>query len=97
MYVDARYAAVRLAEPQDLATFSVVADDLQTLMERAGQFGYLTDGSAFVRCDWLRASGPETSEWAAALEKMLAFAASSGWLHEGHVQAHIVWPGPETD
>ncbi|MFF1691017.1 hypothetical protein [Streptomyces sp. NPDC058254] len=97
MYVDVRYADVRLAEPHDLTRFSVVTDDLETLTERAGQFGHLAEGSAFVRCDWIRAAGPGTSEWAAALEKMLAFAASSGWLHEGHIQAHIVRPGPRTD
>ncbi|MFF1398739.1 hypothetical protein ACFVZD_33630 [Streptomyces sp. NPDC058287] len=90
MYVDARHADVRLAEPHDLTRFSVVTDDPQTLTERAAQFGRLADGSAFVRCDWIRASGPGTSEWTAAFEEMLAFAASSGWLHEGHIQAHIV-------
>ncbi|SEB57253.1 hypothetical protein [Streptomyces melanosporofaciens] len=59
MYIDARDADVRLAEPYDLTRFSVVADDLQTLTERAEQFGYVADGSAFVRGDWIRASGPE--------------------------------------
>ncbi|AQW49540.1 hypothetical protein ACIQPP_47110 [Streptomyces violaceusniger] len=95
MYIDARDADVRLAEPYDLTRFSVVADDLQTLTERAEQFGYVADGSAFVRGDWIRASGPRTREWAAALEEMLAVAESSGWLNDGHVQAHIVRPGPD--
>ncbi|MFF2846111.1 hypothetical protein ACFVT5_07250 [Streptomyces sp. NPDC058001] len=94
MYVDARHDHVRLAETDDLTRFSVVADDLGTLTERAGQFGRLADGVAFVRCDWIRDSGPGTPEWSAALDAMFAFAESSGWLTDGHVQAHIVGPEP---
>ncbi|MFH8572962.1 hypothetical protein [Streptomyces sp. NPDC017993] len=93
MYVDARGSDVRLAEPDDLTHFRVLAVDLGTLAERAGQFGYLADGVAFVRSDWIRASGPRTSEWSAGLDAMLAFAESSGWVANGHVQARIVQSG----
>ncbi|MFD6280421.1 hypothetical protein ACFWFI_33395 [Streptomyces sp. NPDC060209] len=95
MYVDARNSDVRLAGCDDLTRFSVLADDLEALAERAGQFGYLAEGVAFVRSDWIRDSGPRTRAWPAALDAMLAFAESSGWLAEGHVQAHIVLPGAE--
>ncbi|MFJ6569545.1 hypothetical protein ACIQNU_19175 [Streptomyces sp. NPDC091292] len=94
MYVDARHPVVLLAETDDLTRFSVVADSHEALAERAGQFGRLADGVAFVRCDWIRGSGPGTPEWPTALEAMFAFAESSGWLTDGHVQAHIVGPDP---
>jgi len=93
VYVDTRDSEVRLADADDLTRFSVVTDDLEELAERVGQFGYLDDGAAFVRSDWIRDSGPRTSEWSSALDKMLAVAESSGWLTDGHVQAHIVQPG----
>jgi hypothetical protein len=95
VFVDARDSDVRLAETDDLTRFSVVADDLEALAERAGQFGYLADGAAFVRSDWIRDSGPQTSGWSAALDKMLTLAESSGWLTDGHVQAHIDQPSPD--
>ena len=95
MYVDTRDSEVRLADADDLTRFSVVTDDLEELAERVGQFGYLDDGAAFVRSDWIRDSGPQTSGWSAALDKMLTLAESSGWLTEGHVQAHIDQPSPD--
>jgi len=46
---------------------------------------------AWVQTAWLKANGrPDDPAWLAGLEKMLAYAKTSGWFDEsGAVRAHI--------
>jgi hypothetical protein len=51
--------------------------------------GYLEGHAAFVRSSWLRDHGEPSAQWRAKLDGMLAYAATRGWLRDGHVQAHV--------
>lgn len=70
--------AVALREPDDLSSFAVRV--------RAGEH-------SFVAVEELRALAGERAEdpeWAAAFERMLAYAESKGWRGEdGSVRAHV--------
>ena len=53
------------------------------------------EGDAHLWIDraWLVANGrPTDSQWREKLEKMIAFAASQGWVDgDGAIRAHLVW------
>ena len=90
MKVVLRGGTVLLEETDDFGSFAVRADpdvDADAALRCAGA-GYV-DGDARIAVGWLRAAGPGTQEWRQSLDGMLAYAASKGWLHGDHVQAHV--------
>lgn len=86
MKVVVRGGTVQLEEPDDFGSLAVRADADAVL--RRVEAGYV-DGDARISVGWLRAAGPGTQEWRQSLDGMLAYAASKGWLHGDHVQAHV--------
>jgi hypothetical protein len=91
MYVAKGNAGVELREPEDCGRFSVSTDAADGLA--AAGAGYVADGAGFVRVDWLRdqAAGRVGDDWPDRFEKMLAFAATRGWLTAdgSHVRGHL--------
>lgn len=79
-----------LAEGEDCGRFSVqhLGGDLATALESIG--GRLSDdgGDALVPVAWVRASSSAPSS---ALDGMLAYAESKGWLDDGGalIRAHV--------
>ena len=91
---------VSLEEPDDFKAFKVVAPDRDRLAETVASFGRPADEDeehVFVRVEALKALAGdrgEDPEWAASLERMLAYASEHGWLDEhGAVRAHVEWAG----
>jgi hypothetical protein len=94
VYVEVGADRVALREPDDVTRFQVAAglelDDaaLDSVLRDHG-VGYLDGDAAFIGSSWLRDHGEPSAEWAAKLGGMLAYAATKGWIRDGHVQAHV--------
>ena len=86
----------RLTDADNFRAFDVQlspganVDDLAAGAAAAGRLD--PDGEhIWVSPDWIRAQAKGGTDWAAGFEKMLVFAAKSGWMDaEGLVRAHIV-------
>ncbi|MEA2177896.1 MAG: hypothetical protein QOG77_1193 [Solirubrobacteraceae bacterium] len=96
--------SVTLAEPDDLGSFKVLAlapqahpGSLARALDGVGTIA--EDGNAFIAVDAVkRLAGDRANdpEWSAGLEKMLAYAASKGWMDPSGtaIQAHVEWAPP---
>ncbi len=93
--------AVSLAEPDDLASFKVLArgqdGDDPSLAEALEGVGTLADdGHAFIDVDAVRRLAGDRAQdpaWREGFDKMLAYAGSKGWMDESGtaIQAHVEW------
>jgi hypothetical protein len=92
---------VALADPDDLASFKVLAQSSEPDPARLAQalhgVGTLAEGGhAFIAVDAVRLLAGDRAgdpEWSAGLERMLAYADSKGWMDPSGtaIQAHIEW------
>jgi hypothetical protein len=92
--------AVELNEPEDCERFHVevhgAADpsELSRVLEAAGA-GSVQDSDAVIGVDWVRGqvAGRVGHDWEDRFARMLAFAATKGWLRDDGtaIQAHVVW------
>jgi hypothetical protein len=99
MHLHLTASGPELAEPDDCTTFSVVVDpelDTETVRALLAEYkaGTLTEDAkyVFVPPEALRAlaGGRTGADWASRFEKMLAYAATKGWISEnGDVRGHI--------
>ena len=94
MLVEVSTDGAVLRAPDDVTRFHVVAgaglDDsgLDRALHVHG-VGYLVGQAALVQSSWLRTHGEPSAEWRVKLDGMLAYAATKGWIRDGHMQAHV--------
>lgn len=88
---------VRILEPDDLTTLSVVTELLQTdagaELRRSG-LGDIADDSAWLDIATLHrlaAAQSSTPAWEQSWQKMIQFAGTAGWVNPGGdaVEAHV--------
>jgi hypothetical protein len=99
LYVDVTTgpAAVALSDEEDLTRFSVrvpegtPAESIAGSLQAAGA-GRLDGVQAAINADWLREhTADRPAQWQGDFDKMLAYAASKGWMDAAGtvVKAHI--------